>query len=127
MLKSIGVVALSLSMFCASAASAQDLTRAQTNAARSAKNYLSLQGFSRDGLIDQLSSSYGDGYDVGDATAAVDSLSVDWNEQAARSASKYLEMMGFSCRGLIEQLSSDAGDQYTPSQARYGAEQAGAC
>ena len=86
-----------------------------------------MQGFSRDGLIEQLSSPYGDGYDVADATRAVDSLSVDWNEQAARSAESYLNMMGFSCNGLIEQLSSDFGDKYTNSQATYGAQQAGAC
>lgn len=86
-----------------------------------------MMGFSRDGLIQQLSSSSGDGYDVADATAAVDSLSVDWNEQAVRSAESYLSMMGFSCDGLIDQLSSDAGDKYTTSQATYGAQQAGAC
>ncbi|HBG99697.1 MAG: Ltp family lipoprotein [Rhodobacteraceae bacterium] len=86
-----------------------------------------MTGFSRDGLIDQLSSPYGDGYDRDDATVAVDSLSVDWNEQAVRSARQYLEMSGFSCRGLIEQLSSDFGEKFTRSQATYGARQAGAC
>ena len=86
-----------------------------------------MTGFSRDGLIEQLSSSYGDGYDVADATVAVDSLDVDWNANAARSAEQYLNMTGFSCNGLIEQLSSSYGDKYTASQARYGAQAAGAC
>ncbi len=84
-------------------------------------------GFSREGLIGQLSSSYGDGYSVADATAAVDSLNVDWNSQALRSAKQYLKMMGFSCSGLINQLSSDAGDKYTKGQATYAAQQSGAC
>ncbi len=105
----------------------QSLTRPQSNAVRSASQYLSMSGFSRKGLIDQLSSSYGDGYDKADATIAVDSLNVDWNEQAARSAAQYLEMSGFSCNGLIDQLSSSAGDKYTKDQATYGAQQAGAC
>ena len=105
----------------------QSLTRPQSNAVRSASQYLSMSGFSRKGLIDQLSSSYGDGYDKADATIAVDSLDVDWNEQAARSAAQYLEMSGFSCNGLIDQLSSSAGDKYTKDQATYGAQQAGAC
>lgn len=105
----------------------QSLTRPQNNAVRSASQYLSFAGFSRNGLIDQLSSSYGDGYDKADATIAVDSLNVDWNEQAARSATQYLEMTGFSCNGLIEQLSSSAGDKYTKAQATYGAQYAGAC
>jgi len=86
-----------------------------------------MSGFSRRGLIEQLSSEAGNGYDVADATAAVDSLAVDWNEQAARSAKQYLEMTGFSCSGLIEQLSSSAGSKYTKAEARYGAQQAGAC
>jgi hypothetical protein len=118
---------LVFSIVAASIASAQTLTGPQRNAVRSAESYLSIQGFSRNGLIDQLSSSYGDGYDVADATAAVDSLSVDWNRQAVRSAKQYLSIMGFSCNGLIDQLSSDAGDKYTRSQATYGARQAGAC
>ncbi|WP_395611512.1 Ltp family lipoprotein [Allosphingosinicella sp.] len=103
------------------------LTPSQNNAVRSAEQYLSMTGFSRNGLIQQLSSDAGDGYSISDATAAVDSLSVDWNENAARSARQYLEMSGFSCRGLIQQLSSSAGDKYTVAQATYGAHAAGAC
>lgn len=106
---------------------AQSLTVQQKNAVRSANTYLSMSGFSRDGLILQLSSSYGDGYSVADATAAVDSLNIDWNEQAVRSARQYLSFQGFSCKGLINQLSSSAGDKYSKSQATYGAKQAGAC
>ncbi|QLQ20936.1 MAG: Ltp family lipoprotein [Exiguobacterium profundum] len=108
-------------------APAENLTRPQKNAVRSAESYLSFQAFSRAYLIDQLSSPYGDGYDRADATAAVNSLSVDWNVQAARAAEQYLKMMGFSCKGLIEQLSSSSGDKFTPSEAAYGAKQAGAC
>lgn len=103
------------------------LTGPQSNAIRSAKQYLSISGFSREGLIQQLSSSAGSGYDIQDATFAVDSLNVDWNEQAVKSAKQYLEISGFSCDGLIEQLSSSAGSQYTVDQATYGAKQAGAC
>lgn len=106
---------------------AESLTGPQKNAVRSAKQYLSMQGFSRDGLIQQLSSDYGDGYKITDASVAVDSLNIDWNKQAIRSAKQYLSMQGFSCKGLIQQLSSSAGDKYTVNQATYGAQQAGAC
>lgn len=106
---------------------ANTLTGPQSNAARTAENYISMSGFSRDGLIHQLSSDAGEGYDVADATVAVDSLNIDWNEQAVRSAKQYLSMTGFSCKGLIHQLSSSSGEKYTESQATYGAEQAGAC
>jgi hypothetical protein len=105
----------------------EGLSAPQLNAVRSAQQYLSISGFSRDGLINQLSSDAGDGYSVADATAAVDSLNVDWNENAAKSARQYLDISGFSCKGLIEQLSSSAGDKYTIEQATYGARQAGAC
>ena len=120
-------LAIALALSSASHAWAQDLTGPQKNAIRSAKSYLSFKGFSREGLIDQLSSPYGEGYDRYDATVAVDSLTVDWNEQAAIAAEQYLKMMGFSCRGLIEQLSSSAGEKFTREQAEFGANKAGAC
>ncbi|MFK7939965.1 MAG: Ltp family lipoprotein [Roseovarius sp.] len=110
-----------------SAAIAQQLSGPQKNAVRSAQSYLAFAAFSRDGLIDQLSSEYGDGYEVSDATIAVDSLNVDWSQQAAKAARQYLEFSGFSCRGLIDQLSSEYGDQYTKDQATYGAHQTDAC
>ncbi|EOD9945380.1 Ltp family lipoprotein [Acinetobacter baumannii] len=99
----------------------------QMNAIRSAKSYLDFSGFSRKGLIKQLSSEHGEGYSVEDATIAVDSLDVDWNEQAARSAQQYLDFQGFSCKGLIKQLSSPHGEKYTEAQATYGAQKVGAC
>ena len=104
-----------------------NLTAAQRNAVRSANSYLRMSGFSRQGLIDQLSSEFGDNYSVGDATVAVNSLSTDWNAQAARSAVSYLALSGFSCQGLIDQLSSESGNKYTVEQATYGATQAGIC
>ncbi|MEZ2354983.1 Ltp family lipoprotein [Caballeronia sp. RCC_10] len=114
-------------LFAAAPTWAGYLTGPQTNAVRSAEQYLRFKGFSRQGLIQQLSSDAGNGYDVADATAAVDSLAVDWNEQATRSAKQYLNIMGFSCKGLIQQLSSRAGDKFTVSEATYGAQSAGAC
>ncbi|EMF6667408.1 Ltp family lipoprotein [Serratia marcescens] len=120
-------IVLTAAVFVAAPTWAGDLTGPQKNAARSAKQYLSVAGFSRDGLIQQLSSDAGDGYEISDATVAVDSLNIDWNQEAVKSAKQYLSMMGFSCKGLIHQLSSSAGDKYTVDQATYGAKQAGGC
>ncbi|OAD97862.1 Ltp family lipoprotein [Pantoea sp. OXWO6B1] len=114
-------------LFASTPTWAGDLTGPQNNAARAAKQYLSMSGFSRDGLIQQLSSDAGDGFEISDATVAVDSLNVDWNHQAVRSAKQYLSMMGYSCKGLINQLSSSSGDQFTVEQATHGAEQSGGC
>ncbi len=87
---------------------------------RSAESYLNFKGFSRAGLIRQLSSEYGEGFSVEDATFAVDYLNVDWNEQAAKAAQSYLDFKGFSRSGLIQQLESEYGDQFTHEQAVYG-------
>ena len=94
-----------------------ELTPSQTNAVRSAESYLDFSGFSRQGLIDQLSSEFGEQFPLDDATFAVDSLGVDWTAQAVRSANSYLDFSGFSRQGLIDQLSSEFGDQYTTEEA----------
>ncbi|WP_319806588.1 Ltp family lipoprotein [Candidatus Kirkpatrickella diaphorinae] len=119
-------VGFSTIFICMPSSSAHSIF-SQMNAARSAKQYIAISGFSRRGLIEQLSSDVGNGYDIDDATRAVDSLHIDWNAQAVRSAKLYLKLTGFSCKGLIQQLSSSAGDRYTPSEAAYGAKQVGAC
>ena len=110
-----------------STTAAPALTNQQQNAVRAAKQYMASSAFSHQGLIDQLDSSAGSGYSVADATAAVNSLSVDWNQEAVQSAKQYLQTQGFSCSDLIQQLDSSAGDQCTVAQATYGALQAGAC
>jgi hypothetical protein len=96
-------------------------------ATQAAQQYLDFTAFSRDGLIDQLDSSAGDGYPKSVATAAVDSLNIDYNAQAVKAAQQYLSFTSFSCSGLIDQLSSSAGDKYTSAQASYGAHQTAAC
>jgi hypothetical protein len=84
-------------------------------------------GFSEAGLIRQLSSSAGDGYPLAIATAAVDSLNVNWNAQAVLAAKGYLQTSSFSCSGMVQQLDSSAGSQFTAAQARYGATAVGLC
>ena len=101
-----------------------DLTAGQENAIKSAQSYLDLSGFSKAGLIGQLSSSAGEGYPRKDAVFAVNYLSPNWNAEAYESAKSYLELSAFSLSGLIDQLSSSAGDQFTQAQAEYGAKKA---
>jgi hypothetical protein len=91
------------------------ISSSQRNAVRSAQQYIDMSPFSRSGLIDQLEF---EGFSTADATYAVDSLTVDWNEQAALSAQQYLEMTSFSKSGLIEQLEFEG---FTSAQAEYGA------
>lgn len=85
------------------------------NARRSARSYIDLMGFSRQGLIDQLEYEQ---YPVEAATAAVDSMAIDWNAEAVEKAQSYLDMMGFSHGGLVDQLIYEG---FTPEQAEHGA------
>ena len=85
-----------------------------SNAIESARSYLDYTAFSRSGLIAQL--EYEE-YSTEDATAAVDSLDVDWNEQAALMAQDYLDYSSFSRGGLVEQLEFEG---FTTEQAEYG-------
>jgi hypothetical protein len=89
-------------------------TVSQSNAVESALSYIQYSAFSRKGLIEQLKF---EDYSTADATYAVDSIDVDWNEQAAKSAANYLEYSSFSRQGLIDQLVFEG---FTQSQAEYG-------
>ncbi len=105
----------------------ESMTVEQENAVQAARDYLDFMAFSKEGLIDQLSSEAGDGYPEDVARFAVEHIEseVDWNEQAVKSAESYLELMPFSRAELIDQLSSDAGDGFTREQAEYAADQVG--
>jgi hypothetical protein len=92
-------------------------TPSQQNAIDAAHSYLETSAFSKAGLIQQLSSSAGDGYPHKDAVFAVDHLHVNYDEQAVKAAKDYLSTSSFSCQGLVQQLSSSAGDKYTTAQA----------
>lgn len=96
-----------------------EMTSGQKNALRSAKDYLDMSAFSKKGLIQQLSSSAGEGYSKADATYAANHAGADWKAEAVEAAKNYLEMSGFSKSSLMEQLTSSSGDGYTEAQARY--------
>ena len=97
----------------------QTATSGQSNALKSAKNYLNVMAFSYTGLIEQL--EY-EGYTNAEAVYAVDNCGADWNQQALKSAKNYLNTMAFSYSGLIEQLEYEG---FTNAQATYGANNCG--
>ena len=96
-----------------------EMTSGQKNALESAQSYLDMGGMSKQGLIEQLSSSAGEGFSKADATFAANHVNADWNKEAVESAHSYLDMGGFSKQGLIDQLSSSSGERFTLAQARY--------
>jgi hypothetical protein len=91
-----------------------------------ANGYLSEgQGFSDQGLLQQLTSSAGDGFCEAQAEYAISSLHPDWDAQAVDAAKGYMQMGGFSQASLIQQLTSSAGSGFTQAQAQYAASQVG--
>ncbi len=89
------------------------------NAYRSAQDYLNFMAFSKKGLIAQLKV---EGYSEESATAAVNSLNIDWKEQAAKSAKEYLDFMALSRKQLLSQLKLEG---FTDEQAEYGVKAVG--
>lgn len=90
-------------------------TIGQENAREKAEVYLSVGGFSKKGLVEQL--KY-EGFTNEDAAYAVDNIVVDWQEQAARKAETYMSVQAFSEKGLIAQLEYEG---FTKVEAAYGA------
>jgi hypothetical protein len=119
------VVTAAVTAPVAVAGSADAATTAQRQAIGSAHDYLRFSAFSKQGLIDQLDSKYGEGYSKRVATYAVNHISVNWNKQATRSAREYLRYSHFSRAGLIDQLESPYGEKFTHAQAVYGVNHVG--
>jgi hypothetical protein len=102
-------------------------TASQMQALAAAESYLGDgQGFSRQGLIDQLDSSSGNSFSVADATWAVDHSDANWDGQAVDCAKGYMgDGQGFSRQGLIQQMTSAYGSKFTEAQAEYAANAVG--
>jgi hypothetical protein len=85
-------------------------TVAEQNAIEAAQSDLDLSGFSRAGLVHQLSSKSGHGFDKPTAVFAVN----------------HIRVSHFSRAGLIYQLTSNAGgERFTRAQATYAANHVG--
>ncbi|GAA1912641.1 hypothetical protein GCM10009775_01520 [Microbacterium aoyamense] len=94
-------------------------TLEQQNALEQAQSYLDYSSFSRQGLIDQMSSEYGSGFPVEVSTWAADTVGADWNAEAVEAAQSYLDYSSFSRQGLYDQLTSQYGSQFTPEQTNH--------
>jgi Host cell surface-exposed lipoprotein len=112
---------------CPQVSLAPSYTEAEQQAITAAQGYLSDgEGFSRAGLISQLSSPDGSGFSAKLATFAADHVTVNWWHQAVISAKGYMsDGEGFSYSGLVDQLDSPDGSQFTYAQAAYAARHVG--
>jgi Host cell surface-exposed lipoprotein len=110
----------------AASASAPAMTIAQQQAVDAAQGYLRVGlGFSQESLIQQLTSSAGNGFTQADAKFAVNYLNPNWDAQAVDAAKGYLQIGGFSRSSLIQQLTSTAGNGFTEAQAEYAVSKVG--
>lgn len=90
------------------------ITLGMKNAVGRAESYLRYTSFSKNGLIEQL--EY-EGFTRDEATYAVETVPVDWNDQCAKKAASYLKYSSFSRKGLADQLEYEG---FTSSQIAYG-------
>lgn len=108
------------------APSSPSMTVGEQQAVDGAQQYLAMgSGFSYNSLLNQLTSSDGDGDTAADAEFAIKHLNPDWDAQAVDAAKGYLQMGGFSRASLIDQLTSSDGDGFTEAQAEYAADKVG--
>lgn len=96
-----------------------EMTLAQKNAIRAAKNYLDYTSFSKKGLIKQLEFEE---YSTEDAKFAVNNIEVDWKFQAVEAGKKYLDYSAFSRSGLIKQLEFEG---FTTEEATHAVNEIG--
>lgn len=90
------------------------ITLGMKNAVGRAESYLRYTSFSKKGLIEQL--EY-EGFTRDEATYAVETVPVDWNDQCAKKAASYLKYSSFSRKGLADQLEYEG---FTTLQIAYG-------
>jgi len=107
---------IALAAGCGGSSGKRSQASPQQQAVESAREYLSMgDGFSRSGLIHQLSSSAGEGFAKAVAISAVDHVKVNWNKQAAEDLKVILSGVAGLSRAQRIQLLRDDG--FTRAQA----------
>lgn len=96
-----------------------EMTVSQENAVITAERYISMGGFSKKSLAEQI--EY-EGFPKEDVDFAIANIDVDWKEQCKQSAERYMEMGGFSKQSLTEQLQYEG---FLPDEVTYGVQQVG--
>ncbi|MDU1315674.1 Ltp family lipoprotein [Anaerococcus hydrogenalis] len=97
----------------------KNVSREYQNALKTAESYLQTFPFSKQGLLEQLTSEHGSKFPQDAAQYAIDNLKVDYKEQALKSAKNYMDTMPMSNDELYEQLTSEHGEKFTPEEAQY--------
>ena len=94
-------------------------TNEQKNALRKAESYAKTMHMSKQGIYDQLTSEYGEGFDKEAAQYAIDNIEWDWNANALAKAKSYRDTMSMSKNRIYDQLTSEYGEKFTKEEAQY--------
>jgi hypothetical protein len=94
-------------------------TTEQKNALRKAESYAKTMHMSKQGIYDQLTSEYGEGFDKEAAQYAIDNIEWDWNANALAKAKSYRDTMSMSKNRIYDQLVSQYGEKFTKEEAQY--------
>lgn len=89
------------------------------NALKKGKQYSAIMHMSKQGIYDQLTSEYGEGFPEDAAQYAIDNLDEDWEANALVKAKEYSDTMHMSKRGIYDQLISEYGEKFTEDEAEY--------
>ena len=88
-------------------------------ALRKAQTYSDRMYMSKQGIYEQLTSSYGEGFEAEAAQYAIDHVTADWNNNALQKAKTYRDRLSMSKNNIYEQLISEYGEKFTADEAQY--------
>lgn len=74
---------------------------------------------SQQGIYDQLTSSYGEGFSAAAANYAIQHVKADYNANALAKAKEYQSQQAMSSSDIYNQLTSSYGEKFTAAQAQY--------
>ena len=94
-------------------------SKEEENALKKAQQYSDTMYMSKQGIYDQLTSEYGEGFDAEAAQYAVDNLDADYKKNALEKAKTYQDTMAMSKSAIYDQLISEYGEQFTAKEAQY--------
>lgn len=89
------------------------------NALDKGQMYSDMMDMSKAGVLQQLTSQYGEKFPDDAAQYAIDNINADWNENALNKAKTYYDTMSMSKDAVYTQLTSSYGEQFTAEEAQY--------
>ena len=92
-------------------------TNGEKNALKKAESYSKTMHMSKQGIYNQLTSSF-EGFTNEEAQYAIDNIKADWNSNALEKAKSYQQTMSMSKQGIYNQLTSSF-EGFTNEEAQY--------